>query len=151
MAIAFLCFTEVSHLCLAEVHHAEKWNRWQTYWLDQHYRPIYVPCESNHVIHRPPLKSWGKCHYAALCVLQCCRYTAPYSRSLLNNTTPNRLFPAGHGHTTAGATALLQGKVPIGLIKLVSHWRSDEVFRYLHTQSKPLMSPVANTMLAAAS
>jgi hypothetical protein len=50
-----------------------------------------------------------------------------------------------------GATALLQGKVPIELIKLVGRWRSDEVFRYLHTQSAPLMSPLANTMFSAAS
>lgn len=49
-----------------------------------------------------------------------------------------------------GATALLQGKVPIELIKLVGRWRSDEVFRYLHTQSEPLMSPLANTMFSAA-
>jgi hypothetical protein len=40
-----------------------------------------------------------------------------------------------------GATALLQGKVPLELIKLVGRWRSDEVFKYLHCQSEPLMSP----------
>jgi hypothetical protein len=49
-----------------------------------------------------------------------------------------------------GATALLQGKVPLELIKLVGRWHSDEVFRYLHTQSKPLMSPLANKMFSAA-
>ncbi len=49
-----------------------------------------------------------------------------------------------------GATALLQGKVPLQLIKLVGRWQSDEVFRYLHTQSEPLMSPLANTMFSAA-
>ena len=46
-----------------------------------------------------------------------------------------------------GATALLQGRVPIALIQLVGRWRSDEVFRYLHTQSEDLMRPLAPTML----
>jgi hypothetical protein len=33
-----------------------------------------------------------------------------------------------------GATALLlEGQIPIHLIKLVERWRSVEVFRYLHT------------------
>jgi hypothetical protein len=48
-----------------------------------------------------------------------------------------------------GATALLEGQVPIHLIKLVGRWRSDEVFRYLHTQSPTLMGPLATTMLGA--
>ena len=34
-----------------------------------------------------------------------------------------------------GATALLTAGVPIELIKLVGRWRSDEVFRYFHSQS----------------
>ncbi len=50
-----------------------------------------------------------------------------------------------------GATALLQAKVPVDLIKLVGRWRSDEVFRYLHTQSEDLMSPIAAAMLQHAS
>jgi hypothetical protein len=50
-----------------------------------------------------------------------------------------------------GATALLQGKVPLEMIKLVGRWRSDEVFRYLHTQSEALMSPLTTTMLEHAS
>ena len=50
-----------------------------------------------------------------------------------------------------GATALLQGKVPLELIKLVGRWRSDEVFKYLHAQSEPLMNPLSSAMLAAAS
>ena len=45
-----------------------------------------------------------------------------------------------------GATALLQGRVPLALIQLVGRWRSDEVFRYLHTQSETLMQPLATTM-----
>ena len=48
---------------------------------------------------------------------------------------------------STGATALLQGHVPIQLIQLLGRWRSDEVFRYLHTQSLPLMAPLAPTML----
>jgi hypothetical protein len=50
-----------------------------------------------------------------------------------------------------GATALLQGKVPLELIKLAGCWRSDEVFKYLHAQSEALMNPLASTMLASAS
>jgi hypothetical protein len=49
-----------------------------------------------------------------------------------------------------GVTALLQAKVPLELIKLVRRWRSDEVFRYLHTQSASLMSPLATNMLLSA-
>jgi hypothetical protein len=50
-----------------------------------------------------------------------------------------------------GATALLQGKVPLELIKLVGRWRSDEVFKYLHAQSDTLMNPLATNMLASVS
>lgn len=49
-----------------------------------------------------------------------------------------------------GATALLQGKVSTGLIKLIGRWRSDEVFRYLHTQSATLMDPFSNLMIESA-
>jgi hypothetical protein len=49
-----------------------------------------------------------------------------------------------------GASALLEGKTPVELIKLLGRWRSDEVFRYLHTQSPRLMQPLADTMLAHA-
>ena len=45
-----------------------------------------------------------------------------------------------------GATALLQGHVPISFIQLIGRWRSDEVFRYLHVQSETLMRPIAPTM-----
>ena len=45
-----------------------------------------------------------------------------------------------------GATALLQGHVPVSLIQLLGRWRSDEVFRYLHVQSETLMRPIAPTM-----
>jgi hypothetical protein len=32
-----------------------------------------------------------------------------------------------------GATAALEGDIPIPFIKLLGRWRSDEVFHYLHT------------------
>jgi hypothetical protein len=35
-----------------------------------------------------------------------------------------------------GATALLQGKVPLEMIKLVGWWRSDEVFLYLYIHNR---------------
>jgi hypothetical protein len=50
-----------------------------------------------------------------------------------------------------GATALLQGKVPEELIKLVGKSWSDEVFTYIHAQFKHLMNPLASTMLTSAS
>merc|ERR1712008_41555 len=43
-----------------------------------------------------------------------------------------------------GATALLEGAIPTSLIKLLGRWRSDEVFRYLHTQSEPLMQQLTD-------
>jgi hypothetical protein len=49
-----------------------------------------------------------------------------------------------------GATAMLNSKFPIELIKLIGRWRSDEVFRYLHTQSTTLTTDVATRMLANA-
>lgn len=46
-----------------------------------------------------------------------------------------------------GASALLNAGVPKELIQLVGRWRSDEVFRYLHTQSTTLMEPFATAMI----
>ena len=46
-----------------------------------------------------------------------------------------------------GATALLEGNIPTGLIKLLGRWRSDEVFRYLHTQSEPLMQRLTDVLV----
>lgn len=49
---------------------------------------------------------------------------------------------APHAHISAAgirataATALLSGRVPIHLIKLLGRWRSDEVFRYFHTHAQ---------------
>ena len=46
-----------------------------------------------------------------------------------------------------GATALLEGNIPTSLIKLLGRWRSDEVFRYLHTQSEPLMQRLTDVLV----
>jgi hypothetical protein len=46
-----------------------------------------------------------------------------------------------------GATALLEGHIPTSLIKLLGRWRSDEVFRYLHTQSEPLMQELTDVLV----
>mmetsp|Transcript_1284 Transcript_1284/g.2568 ORF Transcript_1284/g.2568 Transcript_1284/m.2568 type:complete len:293 (+) Transcript_1284:2544-3422(+) len=45
-----------------------------------------------------------------------------------------------------GATILLEGGVPTDLIKLLGRWRSDEVFRYLHTQSEPMMQRLTDVL-----
>jgi hypothetical protein len=50
-----------------------------------------------------------------------------------------------------GAQSLLQGSVPLPLIKLLGRWRSDEVFRYLTANSEQLMGPFARSMLQNAS
>jgi hypothetical protein len=78
------------------------------------------------------------------------RYVTTYLR--LSATVVGVSIPVTVGALRAtGATALLQGKVPLEMIKLVGRWRSDEVFRYLHTQSETLMSPLTTTMLEHAS
>lgn len=46
-----------------------------------------------------------------------------------------------------GATALLEGNIPTSLIKLLGRWRSDEVFRYLHTQSEPMMQRLTDVLV----
>ena len=48
---------------------------------------------------------------------------------------------------TALSRVLLHG---FKSFKLIGRWRSDEVFRYLHTQADPLMQQHASRMLAAA-
>ena len=45
-----------------------------------------------------------------------------------------------------GATILLEGGIPTDLIKLLGRWRSDEVFRYLHTQSEPMMQKLTDAL-----
>ena len=49
---------------------------------------------------------------------------------------------------SGGAMALLCGKIDTDLIKLVGRWRSDAMFRYLHAQTLPIVSNLANTMVA---
>ena len=46
-----------------------------------------------------------------------------------------------------GAMAMLCGKVDSDIIRLVGRWRSDAMFRYLHAQAIPIISPLAPTML----
>ena len=46
-----------------------------------------------------------------------------------------------------GATLLLEGGIAKELIQLLGRWRSDEVFRYLHTQSEPMMQQLTNVLV----
>ena len=46
-----------------------------------------------------------------------------------------------------GAMALLCGHVDSDVIRLIGRWRSDAMFRYLHAQALPLITPLAPTML----
>lgn len=43
--------------------------------------------------------------------------------------------------------ALLLGGTDKDTIKLVGRWRSEALFRYLHSQAPPLVAPLATTML----
>ncbi len=49
----------------------------------------------------------------------------------------------------AGATALLLAQVDPDVIRLIGHWRSNEMLRYLHGQAYPLMKDYARKMLSA--
>jgi hypothetical protein len=46
-----------------------------------------------------------------------------------------------------GAMALLLGGTAKDTMKLVGRWRSEAIFRYLHSQALPLIAPLASTML----
>jgi len=48
---------------------------------------------------------------------------------------------------TSGAMALLCANVDTDRIRLIGRWRSDEMFRYLHTQAAPLTKDLALRML----
>jgi hypothetical protein len=48
---------------------------------------------------------------------------------------------------SSGAMALLCAKVDTDVIRLLGRWRSDEMLRYLHVQSFPLLAPLAPQML----
>jgi hypothetical protein len=47
----------------------------------------------------------------------------------------------------SGAMSLLCAKVDTDMIRLMDRWRSDEMLRYLHVQSFPLLAPLASQML----
>ena len=49
---------------------------------------------------------------------------------------------------TSGTMALFSCGVDALLINLVGHWRSDAMLRYLHVQSRPIMSGLSKLMLA---
>ena len=101
--------------------------------------------------HRPPGSTPLHCFYDTAGVARA--ITAPVVSRFLQlgaslaglnvRATPGAL-------RTTGATALMISGVPIDHIKLIGRWRSDEVFRYLHTQADPLMQQHASRMLAAA-
>jgi hypothetical protein len=48
---------------------------------------------------------------------------------------------------SSGAMSLLCAKVDTDTIRLLGRWRSDEMLRYLHVQSFPLVAPLASHML----
>lgn len=48
---------------------------------------------------------------------------------------------------SGGAMALLCARVDKHVIQLVGRWKSDTVFRYLHAQALPLITPLARQML----
>jgi hypothetical protein len=48
---------------------------------------------------------------------------------------------------SSGAMALLCAKVDTDMIRLLGRWRSDEMLRYLHIQSFPIVAPFASQML----
>jgi len=53
----------------------------------------------------------------------------------------------GRSLRAGGAMAMLCGKVDSDIIRLIGRWRSDAMFRYLHAQAIPIISPLAPTML----
>lgn len=52
-----------------------------------------------------------------------------------------------HSLRSSGAMALLCTKVDTDMIRLLGHWRSNEMLHYLHVQSFPLLAPLAHQML----
>jgi hypothetical protein len=48
---------------------------------------------------------------------------------------------------SSGAMSLLCAKVDTDMIRLLGRWRSDEMMRYLHVQTFPLVAPLAAQML----
>jgi hypothetical protein len=52
-----------------------------------------------------------------------------------------------HSLRSSGAMPLFCARVNTNMIRLLGRWRSDEMLRYLHVQSFPLLSPLAAQML----
>jgi len=48
---------------------------------------------------------------------------------------------------SSGAMSLLCARVDTDMIRLLGRWRSDEMLRYLHVQTFPLVAPLASQML----
>jgi len=51
----------------------------------------------------------------------------------------------------SGAMALLCASVDTDIIRLIGRWRSDEMFRYLHTQAAPLTTNLSRRMVDSGS
>ncbi len=45
--------------------------------------------------------------------------------------------------------ALLVSGIDTDIIQLLGHWRSDEMFRYLHLTAEPITRDLASRMLCA--
>ena len=57
---------------------------------------------------------------------------------------------SAHCLRTAGATGLLLAQVdPDVIVRLIGHWHSDKMLRYLHVQAYPLMKDYACRMLSS--
>ena len=65
----------------------------------------------------------------------------------LSLVVPTDQHPTIGALRCTGATILLEGGIPADLIKLLGRWQSDEVFRYLHTQSEPLMQDLTDALI----
>jgi hypothetical protein len=48
---------------------------------------------------------------------------------------------------SSGAMALLCANVGTDKIRLLGHWRSDEMLQYLHVQALPFVAPLASLMV----
>ncbi len=52
-----------------------------------------------------------------------------------------------HSLRASGAMALLCAAVEPDIIRLLGHWHSDEMLRYLHVQALPIVTPLATRMV----
>ena len=64
---------------------------------------------------------------------------------------PNLGFKANdispHSLNVDGAMALICSGVDSDIIKIIGHWHSDKILRYLHVQADPLMRNLSQLML----